>query len=1570
MEDLKNRIVQRISVVQPIQRISKRGRRSGVRGIPIEFPEVWTLEDSSSVIGASLHVELEKRQKDHVLAARTFLPRILQQFPCTGGESDRTVLYRCRGCVVFSDASGFTKLTETLAQRADGAEVLSKCLNKFFTPLIDIIESYRGDVIKFSGDALSILFEATDDYELMQCPCGSADAKRKTPFQLACLRASACCLEIHKRLHNFDTGEGGVRLTLHIGVGAGDVTILQIGGEHGRFEYVIAGTPMEQITIAEPLAGSGETVLSPQTWREIHWTVQEGEPLTEGPPGFHRLRGLDTDQHTYPTIKAAAIECTRIQESRKTALEDSALLALSERFIPRAVLKNMRSGNSSHINEMRSVTIVFVQIQGVDVSTDHGSRVAQDLMLAMQRTCYMHEGNLNKFLVDDKGILVLFVFGLPPLVHIDDPARATAASFDMINVLSEMSLRGRFGITTGRVYCGIVGSDRRREYTVMGDTVNLSARLMANAPDNSVLVDEATYLRSNQEVNLKRLAPIKVKGKSGSIQVFAPDSPAVHGVVLPALRPHLNQRCWGKDSTNIDVRLRGTGTRLISVRMPWRARSPALGGSSPLLRLTRWRELHRLSQQLEGPSGLLVRGGSLVLLGRSGIGKLELGESVISSGLKAGLMPLFGSMRSRAEDRVRCCAELIQSCIVALCHDGVDKDLSIACMPILSEIVGNDPRLFDALAHLGFEVDDAPPKREKSLSKLQRRALDEGMVEIAAQLVLRVSAAQGVMVVLRLSKGTDIYDGLRASGCDASLFWMLCERLNQLAVGREANIARSASPTRANPVLLVVVARKFPDTTMSEYEGMSKVAPGLLFHRQLHEASFGPGQSSAQAFSDHTDEDAYRPWVLKMDPLTEDAAVELMCHCLSLPTTNGGVLVKRSLRDFIIAVSINIPVYIQECIQQMVSVGCVKVVDGELVLVQELRTVNIAEWVQTSMVGGTISQLESLGSAKMHIMKLATVFEGPFSPLDLAAANRILFGNVPRYLAFYNQAKLLKTCEELVKHGFLERFKSEGAPADRAPVRLPRWTLSNALFRRVAGSMLLNSQKLLIKRAVLIERALNVELPQRLRVAGQQSARRKSAGSDTVAGSPFERDESPLDTVNPGTDPDRLQDVLVVACSLGTSRVVEDILNLKHDAIDINKAVDATGSMPLHFACSSGEMEVVQLLCERQASVNAKNASMETPLMVAAQRGYLHIVQYLCDSHEALASTAAAEMESWENSLHSIGAEADLPTALFPTFQAGVVGEQLIGRRAQIQSWLKKRFSGEENHGDETIDMETNSMAARHSRRYDRSAFPDPTLDNVVSSPMKPSASRKKREDSVRWKHELRNKVRVWLHSRAVLIFMLINLAVALYTPDVMVAIGVPGNFANDFVLTVAGFLFAIEIILLSSCDYSYLWSFFFYMDCIGTASLIFDLSYMLADSANEPQTDTGGSQNLTFFRASRTAKIGARAGRLSRLVKLMKFLTRSKDGEGPEELKHISNQLTNVLSKRVASLTICMVIFMPFFSFGLYPTGDFSMQVWTETLYKRARQNATVAGSPSLTSLLTSFSDFYTYADFCPCFI
>ena len=136
-----------------------------------------------------------------------------------------------------------------------------------------------------------------------------------------------------------------------VGLGAGNCTILQVGGvvppdpvEYNtlgipRYEYLLAGPPLVQISIAEPLAAIGETVLSPQAWTHVEPYVVEGDPIEER-PDFHRLLALDTTKHTYATVKAAAMACDRRWETT-LSLGD---LNIARRYIQASVYKHIENG--------------------------------------------------------------------------------------------------------------------------------------------------------------------------------------------------------------------------------------------------------------------------------------------------------------------------------------------------------------------------------------------------------------------------------------------------------------------------------------------------------------------------------------------------------------------------------------------------------------------------------------------------------------------------------------------------------------------------------------------------------------------------------------------------------------------------------------------------------------------------------------------------------------------------------------------------------------------------------------------------------------------------------------------------------------------------------------------------------------------------------------------------------------------------------------------------------------------------------------------------------------------------
>ena len=130
-----------------------------------------------------------------------------------------------------------------------------------------------------------------------------------------------------------------------------------------------------------------------------------------------------------------------------------------------------------------------------------------------------YEGTIDKFIGDE----IMALFGAP-VTHENDPERALRAALEMVDALEDfngkrdLQLGLHFGINSGRVVAGGVGSSERKEYSVMGDAVNVAARLEDASEKGEILVGPDTYRLTSTMFRFETLDPIQVKGKSEPVQ--------------------------------------------------------------------------------------------------------------------------------------------------------------------------------------------------------------------------------------------------------------------------------------------------------------------------------------------------------------------------------------------------------------------------------------------------------------------------------------------------------------------------------------------------------------------------------------------------------------------------------------------------------------------------------------------------------------------------------------------------------------------------------------------------------------------------------------------------------------------------------------------------------------------------------------------------------------------------------------------------------------------------------------------------------------------------------------------
>ncbi len=428
-----------------------------------------------------------------IATLKSYIPDILQRRIANDPTPpNRPFEERYLAAVLFVDISGFTALTEKFAARGpSGAEDISGIINDFYGQWIEIIKSYGGDIIKFAGDGLLVIWQDDD-------------------LERAAIRAAQTALDARAQLAGFRAGES--TLSTRIAISAGEIGLTGLGGVFNRWEVIITGDAIEQVGRSQTHLKPGQISVSSAAWKYLNQRAS-GDPLEDG---YMLLTGIKS------TVPHEAQQVFDLHEDSIPALRS---------YIPGAIAKRIDAGQSDWLAELRRVTSLFINVPEMTRGTTRDA--AQNLAQVLQSSIYRYEGSVNKISVDEKGVSVLAAFGLPPFSHEDDPLRGVLAAQDIKNTLAELGMNCYIGVTSGRVFCGVIGNEHRREYTITGDAVNLSARLMhacgsgltfSDGSPINILTDTTTYESARSRVDFSTREPINVRGKAQPVAIFVPQT--------------------------------------------------------------------------------------------------------------------------------------------------------------------------------------------------------------------------------------------------------------------------------------------------------------------------------------------------------------------------------------------------------------------------------------------------------------------------------------------------------------------------------------------------------------------------------------------------------------------------------------------------------------------------------------------------------------------------------------------------------------------------------------------------------------------------------------------------------------------------------------------------------------------------------------------------------------------------------------------------------------------------------------------------------------------------------------
>jgi tetratricopeptide (TPR) repeat protein len=423
--------------------------------------------------------------RDRISTLASYLPQsVLRHVKTTDEGEDEPHVERSPAALMLIDVTGFTSITTSAVQRGTaGVEQLSRSFNDYLGQIIDMVVEHGGDIAKIVGDALIPVWMATDE-----------------DLATVTRRAAACGLAIAARLGEAEM-EDDMRLSLKVGVCAGEIATAHVGGLDGRWLFLLAGEGVAQLSRLESHLETGDVVATPEAWALI------SDRFVGQAVGSGHVRLRSTEQRLSPR-PLPAVDVSVAQ------------MAAVGAYVPPILLLRSEAGQEDWLAERRRTTVAFLNVRGIGDATPDVVPLLHQLAQAAQRVMVRYDGWLKEVTIDDKGTTLIGVFGVPPYTHEDDPARAVEAALALQSEIRALGLGAGAGVATGPTFCGPVGNARRRDFAMLGDHVNLAARLMQTSGDDAVLCDALTRDEAHQRISFERLPAYVLKGMSRPIDVY------------------------------------------------------------------------------------------------------------------------------------------------------------------------------------------------------------------------------------------------------------------------------------------------------------------------------------------------------------------------------------------------------------------------------------------------------------------------------------------------------------------------------------------------------------------------------------------------------------------------------------------------------------------------------------------------------------------------------------------------------------------------------------------------------------------------------------------------------------------------------------------------------------------------------------------------------------------------------------------------------------------------------------------------------------------------------------------
>ncbi len=228
-----------------------------------------------------------------------------------------------------------------------------------------------------------------------------------------------------------------------------------------------------------------------------------------------------------------AVTVETVKAHKRLAREEVARANYS-RFMPEYVVKQLlENPNSFRLGGAnQTITVLFADIRGFTALSERENKNPEKVVgilnryfTAMSDVIFKHGGTLDKYIGDG----IMAIFGAPTASP-QDADNALQTAIEMQNSVEALNKEFKsegispievgIGLHTGVATVGYIGSEQRSEYTAIGDTVNIAARLESNAKSGQILISEATAKAAEKSFSILPQTPLKVKNRVEPISLF------------------------------------------------------------------------------------------------------------------------------------------------------------------------------------------------------------------------------------------------------------------------------------------------------------------------------------------------------------------------------------------------------------------------------------------------------------------------------------------------------------------------------------------------------------------------------------------------------------------------------------------------------------------------------------------------------------------------------------------------------------------------------------------------------------------------------------------------------------------------------------------------------------------------------------------------------------------------------------------------------------------------------------------------------------------------------------------